>query len=218
MAQNPYLLAADNKPELLPLLRANPSMASQQDEHGYSLIHAAASYNHLDLLRTLVREFSVPVDLRDEDGETALFVVETVEAARLLVQELGLDESIKGSEGLTAREKIEAEDEYPEVAEWLKGREPGASGINGNSSHANGADATALPPVPQGLSVSMGTMDDPADDGPGPNPEIKRLIEEFAARDDSDTPEAQAELRQLIMQVISGEELAGDRHVRPRQD
>ncbi|ELQ43682.1 hypothetical protein MCOR27_002265 [Pyricularia oryzae] len=218
MAQNPYLLAADNKPELLPLLRENPSMASQQDEHGYSLIHAAASYNHLDLLRTLVREFSVPVDLRDEDGETALFVVETVEAARVLVEELGLDEKIKGSEGLTAREKIEAEEEFPEVAEWLKAREGGASGVNGHSNGVNGDSAAGLPPVPQGLSVTMGTMNDPAEDGPGPNPEIRRLIDEFAARDDHDTPEAQAELRQLIMQVISGEELSGDRNVRARQD
>ena len=80
MVPNPFLLAADNSPELLPLLRENPALASAQDDHGYSLIHAAASYNHLNLLRTLVRELHVDVDLKDEDDETALFVVETPDA------------------------------------------------------------------------------------------------------------------------------------------
>ena len=89
MAPNPYLLAADNSPELLPLLRSNPALASSQDEHGYSLVHAAASYNHLDLLRALVRDLHVDVNLKDEDDETALFVVETPEAAKVLVEELG---------------------------------------------------------------------------------------------------------------------------------
>lgn len=84
---NPFLLAADNSSALLSLLRENPRKASLQDEHGYSLVHAAASYNRLDLLRALVREFDVDVNLKDEDDETALFVVETVEAAKLLVED-----------------------------------------------------------------------------------------------------------------------------------
>src|SRR6478735_11436939 len=116
---NPFLLAADNNPTLLPLLREKPALASSQDEHGYSLVHAAASYNHLDLLRALVREFNVDVDLKDEDNETALFVVETQDAAQVLVEELGANINHRGSEGLTAREKIEAEAEFPAVAEYL---------------------------------------------------------------------------------------------------
>lgn len=123
MSANPFLLAADNSPALLPLLRENPSLASEQDSHGYSLVHAAASYNHLDLLRTLIREFNVDVNLRDEDDETALFVVETVEAARALVEELGADITIKGSEGYTAFQKIVEEGDFPEVAEYLKTKE-----------------------------------------------------------------------------------------------
>ncbi|RMZ85925.1 hypothetical protein DV736_g6521, partial [Chaetothyriales sp. CBS 134916] len=117
---NPFLLAAavpTPDPRLLPLLRSNPLLASQQDEHGYSLLHAAASYNHLDLLRTLVKEFKVDVGLKDEDGETALFVAETVEVCKCLVEELGVDAGVKNDEGLTAREKAEEEAEYPEVAD-----------------------------------------------------------------------------------------------------
>lgn len=215
MAQNPYLLAADNSPALLPLLRENPALASQQDEHGYSLVHAAASYNHLDLLRALVRELAVPVDLRDEEGETALFVVETVAAARVLVEELGLDPALKGDDGLTARQKIEADGEFPDVVEYLKGKESGT-----NDAAVNGASASAgLPPPPEGLSVTMGTMPDPEteDSVPPPNPELRRRIEELAAREDLNSAEGQAQLRQIVEEVLAGQGLAEERSVRPRQ-
>ncbi|GAB1319144.1 hypothetical protein MFIFM68171_09354 [Madurella fahalii] len=217
MAPNPYLLAADNPPALLSLLREDPSLAKGQDEHGYSLVHAAASYNHLDLLRSLIREFKVPVDLRDEDGETALFVVETVEAARVLVEELGLDIKIRNAEGQTAREKIEADEEWPAVTGYLRGRETGSSGANGTET-GNTSTVTELPPLPEGLKVMMGTMDEAEAGEQQPDPEFRRRIEEFAARDDFQTPEGQAALRQLVEDAIGGEGLTEERSVRPRQD
>ncbi|KAL8377086.1 hypothetical protein RB595_007972 [Gaeumannomyces hyphopodioides] len=215
MAQNPYLLAADNSPALLPLLRENPALASQQDEHGYSLVHAAASYNHLDLLRALVRELAVPVDLRDEDGETALFVVKTIAAARVLVEELGLDPALKGGDGLTARQKLEADDEFPHIVEYLKGKEAGTNGAT-----VNGASASAgLPPPPECLSVTMGTMPDPeTEDVPPPNPELRRRIEEPAAHEFLISAEGLAQLRQFVEEVLAEMGLAEERSVRPRQD
>jgi hypothetical protein len=226
MTTNPYLLAADNPDALLALLREQPSLASKQDDHGYSLVHAAASYNHLDLLRTLIRGFNVPVDLKDEDGETALFVVESVEAARILVEELGLDATIKNDEGQTAREKIEEEAEWPVVAEYLAGLETGAapSGTNGR---ANGTGTTTstttngdfvMPPAPEGLRVTVGTMDETETIAQEPDPEFRRRIEELAARADFETPQGQAELRKLVEDAIMGEGIGEERSVRPRQD
>ncbi|ROV89803.1 hypothetical protein VSDG_08587 [Cytospora chrysosperma] len=211
MPPNPFLLAADNPSALLDLLREDPSIASGQDEHGYSLLHAAASYNHLDLLRALVNEFHVPVDLRDEDSETALFVVETVEAARVLVEELGLDVAITGDEGQTAHQRLEQEGDFPEVAEYLASRE--SNGVNG-ASVINGGP---LPPVPQGLSVNFGTVPEGDIAEASPDPEFRRRIEELAAREDFDTEAGQAALRRLVMEAVAGEELAEDRNVRPRQ-
>lgn len=232
MSANPFLLAADNSPALLPLLREQPHLASEQDEHGYSLVHAAASYNHLDLLRALVRDFSAPVDMRDEDGETALFVVETVEAARVLVEELNIDVTICGSEGLTAAEKIEVEGDYPDVVEYLRGRgghrgHPATSaaaagssaGENGvvNGTGSSGSNAE-LPPVPDGLSVTVGTTSD-AESAPGEvDPEFRARIEALAARDDFHTEQGQAELRRLVEEAISTQDLTEERNVRPRQD
>lgn len=215
MAPNPYLLAADNPQALLALLRENPSLASGQDEHGYSLVHAAASYNHLDLLRALVREFKVAVDLKDEDGETALFVVETVDAARVLVEELGLDAKVQNEEGQTAREKIEAEAEFPAVVEYLQGLEGGSSAANGATSASGGTD---LPAPPEGLQVTVGTMNEAEAEQQQPDPEFRRRIEELAAREDFQTPEGQAALRRLVEDALGSGGFSDERSVRPRQE
>lgn len=219
MPPNPFLLAADNPSALLALLREDPSIASGQDEHGYSLLHAAASYNHLDLLRSLVNEFDVPVDLCDEDSETALYVVETVEAARVLVEELGLDVAITGDDGQTARQRIEEEGDFPAVAEYLASKE--TNGLNGagstqevNSAGVNGYD---LPPAPQGMSVNFGTISEGEAAAAELDPEFRRRIEELAAREDFNTEAGQAALRQLVEDAVAGEELAEERNVRPRQ-
>ncbi|KAF7895240.1 hypothetical protein EAF00_007054 [Botryotinia globosa] len=214
---NPFLLAADNSPDLLPLLRSNPALASAQDEHGYSLMHAAASYSHLDLLRALVTEFGVNVDLKDEDGETALFVAETLDCAKLLVEELHANFTIRSAEdGCNARERIEAEGDYPEVAVYLRIKELEAEGGLPASS---GTDAiVAHPPlVPEGLSVNIGTMNPDEDVGEVIDPEFKRRIDELAARDDFQTPAGQEELRKLITEAITGEVGEG-REVRQRTE
>ncbi|KAK1957222.1 ankyrin repeat-containing protein [Colletotrichum sublineola] len=233
MGPNPYLLAADNPAALLTLLRENPAIASGQDEHGYSLVHAAASYNHLELLRALVREFGVNVDLRDEDDETALFVVETVDAAKCLVEELGADIAAKGADGITASQKIEAEADYPEVAEYLKGVESqrtadataaaaaSAGTTEGNAQSTTTADTAAppveLPPVPEGLAVTLGTMDQAEEVPEEVDPEFKRRIEQLAEREDFHTAEGQAELRRLVEDAILDQGLGDERSVRQKQ-
>lgn len=217
MAANPYILAADHPEALITLLREDPSIATEQDEYGYSLVHAAASYNHIDLMRKLVKDFKVPVDLRDEDGETALFVIETVEAARVLVEELGLDPTIKSDENLTAREGLEAEAELPEVVEYLRSLETGTPAVNGTT-NGDASETLVLPSVPEGLQVTMGTMDEAEGDDQQPDPEFRRRIEELAARGDFETPAGQAELRRLVEEAVSGEGLGEERSVRPRQE
>ncbi|KAM0252977.1 hypothetical protein ACHAP5_000840 [Fusarium lateritium] len=215
--QNPFLLAADNNPSLLPLLRENPALASSQDEHGYSLVHAAASYNHLDLLRTLIGEFKVDVDLRDEDDETALFVVETRDAAQVLVEELGANINHRGSEGLTAKEKIETEGDFPAVAEYLSKIE--AKQADDPATTAAAVMPEVIPPPPEGMKVTVGTMDETADIPEEIDPEFRRRIEELAQRDDFNTPQGQTELRRLVEDAILGEGGVGDeRNVRSKQD
>lgn len=218
--QNQFLLAAENSPALLHLLQKSPHLASAQDDHGYSLVHAASSYNHVDLLRILVLQLKVNVDLKDEDDETALFVVETVEAARVLVEELSADLFHRGSEGLTAREKIESEGEFPEVARYLASAEakrPNDKAKRPNDiieSAAMNAIMEIIRPPPQGMKLTVGIMDQ-VEEGEI-DPEFRRRIEELAQRPDFDTPTGQADLRKLVENAIMNHGPADERSVRPK--
>ncbi|RVX71770.1 hypothetical protein B0A52_03954 [Exophiala mesophila] len=204
---NPFLLAAtipDPDARLLPLLRSRPELASAQDEHGYSLLHAAASYNHLDLLRALVGDFHVDINLKDEDGETCLFVAETAEMVRLLVEELNIDTNIQNDEAQTAAEKFEAEAEFPDVVTYFRTRSAPSSLTNGMNSNSVGG-LQHPPPLPPNVSININTASDPTQElSQEPDPEFRRRIEELAARENFNTEEGQRELRDLITDAVRG--------------
>ena len=219
MAQNnPFLLAAENSPNLLPLLRSNTSLASKQDEHGYSLLHAAASYNHVELLQSLAHEFRVDVNLQDEDGETCLFVAETVSIARCLVEQLHIDVEIRNNEGMTAAEKITQEGDFPDVAVYLQSLSGGQTNGGAAPGGTLGGSSAHPPPLPPNVTVDLGIIADPPLNGEAhePDPEFKRRIEELAAKDNFHSGEGQRELRDLITDAVRG---AGEnRDVRRRMD
>ncbi|MCJ1443473.1 MAG: hypothetical protein MMC23_003971 [Stictis urceolatum] len=196
--QNPFLLAADASPALLPLLQANPSLASSQDASGYSLLHALTSYNHLDLLKSITQEFKLSPNIRDEDEETALFVAETVQAAQVLVEELGVDIDLRNNEGQTAEEKIREEGDFVTVADYLKETRVGIAGHAGSSAQESRGHP---PPLPKGVKMNVGTMaegDVPAEVDEG----LRRRIEELAQREDFLGEEAQGQLRELIQDAV----------------
>lgn len=79
-------------------------------------MHAAASYAHIPLLEYLV-SVGGDVNLADEDGDTPLYVVESLPAAQWLVEH-GADASHKNGEGKTAAESLH--EDSPEVAAYLR--------------------------------------------------------------------------------------------------
>ncbi|KAI5299781.1 Ribonucleotide-diphosphate reductase (RNR), small subunit [Ascosphaera pollenicola] len=207
--QNIYILASDNSPALLEQLRKNPQLAHSQDEHGYSLLHAAASWGHIDLLRSLVREFNVDINMTDEDGDTCLFTAESLEVAKCLVEELGIDKNIKNGEGLTAAEAI-MNDGFGDVAVYLMGGEaPANPTLNGN------ADGE----LPSNVQINFNTVPEQSLGEGEPDPELRRKIEELASKDTFNTPEGQAELRSLVQEALgkvdSGNE---ERSVKRREE
>lgn len=209
--QNIFILAADNSPSLLPLLRSNTALASSQDEHGYSILHAAASYNHINLLRTLLNEYHVDVNMKDEDGETPLFVVETVEAAQILVQS-GADLTIKNDEGVTAEEKILGEGDFVAVADYLRNAQlqqmPAPNGERADSTLPSQGlfnHDVHSPPLPPNIRVGLGTVsEENVIDGAEVDPEFRQRIEELAARGDFQQEEGQRQLRELVTDAVRG--------------
>ncbi|KAH8693263.1 ankyrin repeat protein [Talaromyces proteolyticus] len=199
---NLYILAADNPSAVLSALQSDSSQASCQDEHGYSLLHAAASYGHIDLLRALVQEHHVNPNLTDEDGETCLFVSETLEIAKCLVEELGVDPKHANDEGLTAQETIESDGSFPEIVSYL-GQITG-----GSTSEVAQAlrDVHAPPPLPPNVSVNVGTMTEQEVDGEAGevDSEFRRRIAELAAREDFHSEAGQNQLRALVTDAIRG--------------
>ncbi|KAH7388776.1 hypothetical protein BKA66DRAFT_440445 [Pyrenochaeta sp. MPI-SDFR-AT-0127] len=208
----------DTRPQaILSSLALHPQLASARDAHGYSLVHASASYNQLSVLRELVHKYNVNVNILDEDGETALFATENADVARCLVQELGADVSIRNSEGKTAEDKIgEEEGEAHEVHQYLKSLRTGSEPTSAGAVETDGVHPP--PPLPEGVKINMGTMEEDAA-GDAPDPEIRRRIEELAAREDYDSEEVQRQLRELVQDVVSGIGADdGGRSVRRRVD
>jgi hypothetical protein len=207
----------DTRPQsILTSLAQHPQLASARDAHGYSLVHAAASYNQLSVLRELVQKYNAHVNILDEDGETPLFAAEKVDVAKCLVEELGADVDIRNEEGKTAEEKIgEEEGEAHEVYQYLKSRRTGDAPASVGVIETNGVHPP--PPLPEGVQINMGTMEEDAADAP--DPEIRRRIEELAAREDYESEEVQAQLRELVQDVVTGIGAEdGGRSVRRRVD
>ncbi|KAF2686484.1 hypothetical protein K458DRAFT_297120 [Lentithecium fluviatile CBS 122367] len=206
----------DTRPNsILTSLAQHPQLASASDAHGYSLVHAAVSYNQLEVLRELIRKYHVNVNIVDEDGETPLFAAESAEVARCLVEELGAAAGTRNAEGKTAEEKfLEEEGEAHEVYLYLKSVRTGGQAASAAAVETEGVHPP--PPLPNGVKVEVSTMAEDAA-GDAPDPEIRRRIEELAARDDFQTEEGQRQLRDLVSEVVTGigsEE--ADRSVRRR--
>ena len=225
---NPFMLAADGNAKLLSLLRSNPSLASIQDGHGYSLLHAASSYNHIELLKSLVYEFKVDVNIKDEDGETPLFVVETVEAAQILIEDLGADVMVRNVEGQIAEEKLFFDGEHPTIAAFMKKsrlhnettpmHQPGPEAVSpSNDPFSN--NLHHLPPLPANVTVNLGAMEEGESTSAQleADPEFRQRIEELAARNDFRSDQGQKQLRGLVTDALRDMSTnASERNVRRR--
>lgn len=186
---------------------SDPNLASSRDAHGYSLLHAASSYSHLGLMRTLVHTYNVDPNIADEDGDTALFYAESLEVARCLVDELGADYGRRNEEGLTTADKIREDGEGEWVAsvlEYLQSKAGSSSAAaNGVDSEAVGRQAVLSRPgmAPQNVQIEFSTMQELPEQEV--DPEFRRRIQELASKDDVESEEVQSQLRALITDVVS---------------
>lgn len=215
-------LVPEHSSTVLARLREQPSLASVKDEHGYSLLHAASSYGQQELARALVKDFGVSPNIVDEDGETPLFAAETVLVARLLVEELGIDINHENNDGVTAGQKILADEEFDDVANYLKKNSAaiivaaGERGIVLDNIQNGLSDAQQRPaescndifdttrrppPVPHGMTMSLQEVNEA--DLHSPDPYFRSRIEALASSPSLDRPGGQDRLRELVSDIIT---------------
>lgn len=208
-------LTVQHPDQVLQALESDPKTASLQDEHGYSLLHAATSYGHLELMRALVQKYNVDPNLADEDGESPLFYAESVDVCRCLVEELKADHRVENKDGMIAAQKIqETETDSYEDGDWTSDV---LDYLHDLPMAARSAEEFPTPPsdtgpfltgsqtLPDNLplaQLSFGTMNEAQDQEP--DPEFKRRIEELATRADFAGEESQKSLRDLISDVVTG--------------
>lgn len=136
MVANIWVAAADNQTAVVVQhLDSGNFTANSKDPNGYTAIHAAASYGHTDLLKTLILRGG-DINVQDNEGDTPLHHVEDVGTARLMVEDLKADYKITNNEGQTAADYIEEDDEFPELVTYLRslvhdGPGAGAEAVSG---------------------------------------------------------------------------------------
>lgn len=187
MVSNIWVAAADNnKDVVIAHLDSGNFTPNSKDPNGYTPIHAAASYGYIELLQQLIQRGG-DINIQDNEGDTPLHHVEDLATAKFIVEELQADTKIKNEEGQTAAQYIEEEDEYPDIAAYLKSLLHDGADVN--------AGTPSLPEIGQtdGHQVRY-TMEDeqtPMDE------EKRKLLESIV---NSENPEEA--LRELVTSAV----------------
>jgi hypothetical protein len=140
MVSNIWVAAADNQVKIVEsYLDGGDFTPNSKDPNGYTPIHAAASYGHIGLLKLLIKRGG-DINVQDSEGDAPLHHVEDIKTAKLMVEELKADWKIKNNEGQIPAEYIEEDDEFPELAHYLRSLshdQPHATSVSGDDSLAS---------------------------------------------------------------------------------
>ncbi|WWD15899.1 hypothetical protein CI109_100323 [Kwoniella shandongensis] len=156
--KNLWVAASDGDLERVQyLIEHEGATPNDKDSNSYTPMHAAASYAHLPLLTYLLSVGGNP-NIPDDDGDTPLFVVESLEVAQFLVQS-GADAGWKNEEGMMASDSLE--EDHPEISTYLRSLLP-----------ASESDPTSSD---QPTTTNTTTTSDSADDDVGGEGQISQL-------------------------------------------
>ncbi|CDO93129.1 unnamed protein product [Kluyveromyces dobzhanskii CBS 2104] len=98
---NIWIAASNGETETVEKFINAGQTANDKDDNGYTPVHAAAAYGHIDLLKTLVQKYQGDVNIRDSDDDTPLHHCEDATTARVLIEELKADYGLSNNEGRT---------------------------------------------------------------------------------------------------------------------
>eukprot|EP00980_Cylindrotheca_fusiformis_P028218 scaffold22586_cov138-Cylindrotheca_fusiformis.AAC.38 len=108
-SSTPWMAASEgNQPLLQHSLTTLSLPATAADENGYTLLHAAASYNQMEILQFLLSN-NINVNAADNDGDTALHYAGNLATAQFLVQVAKVNPAQVNAQGKTALQAKEEE-------------------------------------------------------------------------------------------------------------
>ena len=160
------------------------------------------------------------INVEDNDGETPLFFCETVDMARLLVEELGADIAHRNEAGLSAAENARVND-LEDVAIYLASKTGESLASRASILERIGEEEEDLEFLAQGREenglddrnsesaiVTNDGNDDDVDDDPRVNALMSR-IEDIMRRADESQTDPTEELRQIVSASIARQIVEG---------
>lgn len=198
------------------------------DENGYSAIHAAASYNHVAVLDTLIQRGGNP-NLEDFDGDTPLYVAETRDMVAHLVRH-GAHVAHRNKEGKTALEHHIEEDEFPDVVAALQTLTPstdlGTAGVASVGGHESVPFAAGVTAHYQATAVGGVNAASTAEEQnqetleamDGLPVEVRERIGQVMRQTEIDGINRDEELRGILHEALVGNGIFGDRNLRQRTE
>lgn len=188
---NIWIAASDGRASIVEkLLQENYQRdGNVRDPNGYTPVHAAAAYGHVDLLRKLCQDYSGNIDVKDNDGDTPLHHCEDAHTARVILEELGGNLSLQNEEGKTALQSAEEDAEFPELIQYLRVK----SGISADEDSL-GIDAEQWSQFKDNIRYTIET--EPSNEDP--EAIARRQILEEILRGDNPEQELQSYIREVI--------------------
>lgn len=102
---------------VIEILSSGEATVDAQDEYGYSALHAAVSYGHMELIKYLIHTAKANIRLRDIDGDEPIHVCEEPHVFEYLVEH-GADPTALNNEQEDIFKKA-IDDENEEMVNYL---------------------------------------------------------------------------------------------------
>ena len=118
--KNIWLASSDGDLNQVKFLVENSGVnVNSYDDNSYTPMHASISWNQYDVLNYLISKGG-NIDIVDDDGESPLFVVETLEMARYIVENLNANPNLRNKEGKTVSISYNIQVNFTNVVQALE--------------------------------------------------------------------------------------------------